>query len=224
MTVLVLSAHPDDAEIAMGGTIAALSAQGVEVVVTCFTVSDQGEARKRRRRAAEDASAILGHRIEWINDGIHDQVEEIRDFDLVTLVDREVERWDPATVVTHWEGDSHADHVRLARAVIASLRRSPERSFLQFGPNDFRTVAFPMFAPQVYSRIGSVHLKLKLQALECYQTAALGVRDLQMEAISLITRARGIEVGAELAESFRLARQTVDLRGADAIRRPNPFA
>lgn len=223
MTVLVLSAHPDDAELAMGGTIAALVAGGVDVVVACFTVSEQGDARDRRHRAAHAAADVLGHQLAWVNGGEHDQVDELRDSELVTLVDREIDRWDPATIVTHWEGDSHSDHVRLAHAAIASTRRCPDRDLLQFGPNEFRTVAFTRFEPQVYSQIRQEHLKLKLRALECYQSAGLAVRELALDSVALIARSRGLEVGCDLAETFRLTRQTVDLRASATWPTRNPF-
>jgi len=224
MTVLVLSAHPDDAEIAMGGTIAALHHRGTQVVVSYFTVSERDtNARQRRRAAAEEAAEVLGHRLEWIRGGTYDQVEEIRDSELVGLIDAEIERWNPTTIVTHWEGDSHADHVRLARATIASSRRCPSRTFLQFSPNEFRTPAYPGFVPQLYSQISQAQLDLKLRALTAYVDADLGVRKLELDAIALIARARGLEAGTELAETYRLVRQRIDVRDPNDWLMQNPF-
>lgn len=224
MTVLILSAHPDDAEIAMGGTMAALHDRGTQVVVSCFTVSErENDARRRRRAAAEEAAQVLGHRLEWIHDGAHDQVEEIRDSELVGLIDTEIERWDPTTIVTHWEGDSHADHLRLARATLSSSRRCPGRTFLQFGPSEFRTPAYAGFAPQLYSRISQAQLELKLRALTAYVKADLGVRELELDAIALIARARGLEAGTDLAETYRLVRQRIDVRDPSDWLMQNPF-
>ena len=224
MTVLVLSAHPDDAEIAMGGSMAALHDRGTQVVVSCFTVSERDQdARLRRCAAAEKAAEVLGHRLEWVRGGAYDQVEEIRDSELVGLIDTEVERWDPTTIVTHWEGDSHADHVRLARATISASRRCSGRTFLQFGPNEYRTPAYAEFAPQLYSRISQAQLDVKLRALAVYVKANLGVRELELDAIALIARARGLEAGTELAETYRLVRQRIDVRDPNNWLMQNPF-
>lgn len=197
----------------MGGTIAALHCHGVEVVVSCFTTSErEGDARQRRRAAAEDASALLGHRLEWIHGGKHNQVDEICDSELVSLIDAEIDRWDPATVVTHWEGDSHADHVRLARSAIASSRRCPDRTLLQFGPNEYQTPAYTAFPPNTYVEISGAQLELKLRALAVYAAADLGVRALDLDAVALVARARGLEVGTQLAETYRVVRQRIDMR------------
>ncbi|MGL5865274.1 MAG: PIG-L deacetylase family protein [Dermatophilaceae bacterium] len=210
MSVLVLAAHPDDAELAAGGTIAALHDQGIRIVVACFTTSETSHARRaRRRRAAADAAAVLGHHLEWIERGDHDQVEEIPDSQLVALVDALVDRWDPSAIVTHTEADSHADHVRVARAAIASSRRHPHRTLLQFAPSDYRTPAYTAFSPTTYVEISQAHLERKLRALAAYGAADLSVRPPDLDAVELVARARGLEVGTALAEPFRHVRQLV---------------
>jgi LmbE family N-acetylglucosaminyl deacetylase len=59
---LIVAAHPDDAEIAMGGTIAALVASGVRVIVADLTDGEptpHGTPEIRAQESAE-ASRILG--------------------------------------------------------------------------------------------------------------------------------------------------------------------
>lgn len=214
MTVLVLAAHPDDAELAMGGTIAALCDAGTDVVVSCFTTSERDEeSRLRRRAAAEKAAVVLGHRVEWVRDGAHDQVDELRESELVGLVDAEIERWDPQTVFTHWEHDSHGDHVALARAVIAASRRSPRRTFIQFGPAEHGTPAHAAFVPNTYVELSAAQLGHKLDALGCYVAAGMSVRPLDLDAVTVKARYRGMEIGTELAEAFRVLRQRIELVG-----------
>ncbi|GJQ29156.1 MAG: bacillithiol biosynthesis deacetylase BshB1 [Phycisphaerae bacterium] len=56
MNVLVIAAHPDDAEIGMGGTIARLASQGHDVVICDLTdgsPTPRGERAERLREAAE---------------------------------------------------------------------------------------------------------------------------------------------------------------------------
>lgn len=208
--VLVLAAHPDDAEMAAGGTIATLTDRGVPVMVVFFTVSEGDDnARFRRRDAAGKAATVLGHDVSWVEDGQYDQVDEIVDSELVRLVDALVDLHDPKIVITHWDGDSHGDHVRLANATVASSRRWPQRTLLQFGPNEYRTPRYATFVPTLYVGI-SAQLDRKLESLRCYSDAGLGVRALDVEAVRCVAQSRGLEVGLHAAEGFRLVRACVD--------------
>jgi LmbE family N-acetylglucosaminyl deacetylase len=62
LDILVLAAHPDDAELGCGGTIAKHIAMGYEVGVVDFTRGELGTRGTPEIRAEESAasSAILG--------------------------------------------------------------------------------------------------------------------------------------------------------------------
>ncbi|GAA3379455.1 PIG-L family deacetylase [Streptomyces sannanensis] len=224
--VLVITAHPDDAELAVGGTVAALTAQGTAVTVAILTVSETASAaapdrRSHRIAAAEAAATLLGHRIEWIAGGRYDQVEDLPEYRVVELVDELIDRVGPDSVITHWDGDSHGDHVRVARAAIASSRRWPQTAFLQFGPNEPRTVRHAQFVPNVYIPIGA-HAQVKARALACFRYPSQGFRALDTGAVETFDRARGAAVGTEAAEGLLLVRHRVSLDGPPTA--PNPDA
>jgi len=207
--VLVLAAHPDDAEMAVGGTIADLVDHGVEVTVAFATVSEADPLRRPQRvAAAQRAADILGHRLRWLADGRHDQVEDMPEYELVRHVDALVGELAPDAVVTHWEGDSHGDHVRLARAVTSSSRRWPQTALLQFGPNEIRTVRYHQFVPNVYVPVVQ-HLPRKIKALQQYSYEGQGFRPLDVDAVEQAARARGLAVGVSAAEGLLLNRRRV---------------
>jgi LmbE family N-acetylglucosaminyl deacetylase len=58
---LVFAAHPDDAELAMGGTIAKLTKFGAKVGITDLTGGELGTrgTKATRKREAEQANQIL---------------------------------------------------------------------------------------------------------------------------------------------------------------------
>ncbi|MEV6581962.1 PIG-L deacetylase family protein [Streptomyces sp. NPDC051582] len=208
--VLIVAAHPDDAELALGGTIAHLTEHGTEVTVALFTVSetagreDPGR-RARRIEAAEAAAGVLGHRLHWLGDGRYDQVEDIPEYRAVGLVDELVAHTGPDTVISHWDGDSHGDHVRVARAVVASSRRWPQAALAQFGPNEHRTVRHAEFVPNLYVPTGG-QLARKARALACHRYPGQGFRALDTDSVELFDRARGAAVGLDAAEGLRLVR------------------
>ena len=62
LDVLVFAAHPDDAELNIGGTICALTGQGKKVGVIDLTQGEMGTrgTTETRKKEAELASGILG--------------------------------------------------------------------------------------------------------------------------------------------------------------------
>jgi LmbE family N-acetylglucosaminyl deacetylase len=208
---VLVAAHPDDAELAVGGTIAALTDLGIEVVVAFATVSElDPERRGRRVAAAERAAKILGHRISWLFEGRYDQAEDIPEYALVREVDALTDAVRPETVLTHCEQDSHGDHVRVARAVMSSTRRLPATTLLEFGPNDFRTARHREFAPDTFLPITADQLARKVEAITAYDYEGRGYRKLETDAVELMAQANGIAVGAAYAEALRLRRQRLD--------------
>lgn len=208
--VLIVAAHPDDAELAAGGTISLLADQGIEVLVAFLTVSDRGEeARRLRTEAAARSAKVLGHSVRWLADGVHDQVEDVPTYRIVGWIDELVTDFAPTSVLTHTTVDSHTDHVRTGEAVIASSRRWPHASLYQFPPNEHRTVRHQQFVPNTYVPIAD-QLPRKLRALSEYDYAGAGFRSLDTNSVRLQAAVHGASVGVEAAEAFQLIRQRVD--------------
>lgn len=208
--VLVIAAHPDDAELAVGGTIARLTEGGVPVDVAFATVSEHAAERRHLRvEAAVRAAEILGHRLHWLREGSFDQVEDIPEYELVGLVDGLVERTRPRAVLSHWDGDSHGDHVRLARAVVASSRRWQGTTLCQFGANEHRTHRFAEFAPNLFVPMAG-QFERKLKALEAYCYEGQGFSPLDLEWVRLHAASCGARAGVPFAEALRLVRHRAD--------------
>jgi LmbE family N-acetylglucosaminyl deacetylase len=114
--VLVFGAHHDD-EITMAGTIAKLSAAGVQVVVAIFTDGCEGYPRpemkativETRRKEAEACNAVLGIACRVYFDrpdmGLVNDKQTLQD---AIRVIREVR---PDAIFTHGPEDRHRDHV-----------------------------------------------------------------------------------------------------------------
>ncbi|MGQ0571256.1 MAG: bacillithiol biosynthesis deacetylase BshB1 [Armatimonadota bacterium] len=119
--LLVIAPHPDDAEIAMGGTICLLLAQGHDVVLCDLTNGEPTPLGTPERRAAEATAAarLLGvsRRItlslpnRYLQDGIEARVQ-------VAEVIRDVRP--DALFVPYWV-DAHPDHI--AACAIAEAAR-----------------------------------------------------------------------------------------------------
>jgi len=200
--VTLLVAHPDDAEICAGGTIALLGARGCEVTVVNFTTAEYtAQASRRRRNAAERSAAILGHELRWILDGRLRQVEELPEFEVVRMIDELLADLRPDVVISHNVGDSHVDHARLARATRAATRRW-RGDLYALPPSELRIPA--AFKGNVLVDV-SEYEERKREALECFSFAG-GFQPLDLDAILAAGRVAGAAAGCRSAERFRAVR------------------
>lgn len=118
LDVLVVAAHPDDAEISIGGTLARLVATGHRVGVCDLTAGEMGTrgSEDDRRRETEAATQALGLHVRLCL-GLPDGRVEVglREREALAKVLRDHA---PRLVIAHHTDDLHPDHAacgRLAR-------------------------------------------------------------------------------------------------------------
>jgi len=117
LDILVLAAHPDDAEISCGGTIAKHVSLGYKVGVVDLTRGELGTRGTAliRDQEAKDSSKILGLTIRenlGLRDGFFKNTEE----DQMTVV-KAVRKFQPEIVLTNAIHDRHPDHGRASDLV-----------------------------------------------------------------------------------------------------------
>lgn len=128
-TVLAVCAHPDDAEIKIGGTLIRLVKLGWDVHIATFTAGDCGSAEEkpnviaaRRKKEAETAAAFIGATYHCLG------FEDLRYFDddstrgAVTALIREVR---PDCVITHFPVDYMPDHITASAVTRGSIFCAP---------------------------------------------------------------------------------------------------
>jgi len=121
LKLLILGAHPDDAEFHAGGLAAAYAREGHAVKMVSVTDGGAGHQELpferlveiRRREAAESAAVIRAESDVWdFPDGELQPTLEVR-----RRVIREIRSFAPDLVVTHRPNDYHPDHRAVGRAV-----------------------------------------------------------------------------------------------------------
>lgn len=121
LDVLVFAAHPDDAEMSCGGTIAKLISQGKKLGIVDLTEGElgtRGSAEIRLREAAQ-ATEIMGiHHRE--NLGFRDGFFKVDESHKLAIVQR-VRRFMPDLVIANSVSDRHPDHGRAAQLIKESL-------------------------------------------------------------------------------------------------------
>jgi LmbE family N-acetylglucosaminyl deacetylase len=198
-TVVAVGAHADDVELAVGGTMARLRRAGTRVVMVVLSLP--GDA-KVRRREAEKAAGILGCELRILMDDGKRRIEDLKSYELVAMIDREVKELQPAAMLTHGPSEFHRDHVLVHEACVSSQRLS-YIDFLTYQPNFCRPVPVA-FHPKAYVDISET-IETKMRAIEAHQSQ-FKCRGLGTDMYRDIARMNGRMVGVQYAEGLDVGR------------------
>ena len=162
-TVLAIGAHPDDLELGIGGTLARLARAGARVVMAVVSVpADYATRKGEAQRAAE----ILGCELRVLMDGGDcKRIDDIKNYELVGMIDAAVREFDPAVMLTHSESEFHRDHVTVHNACLSSQRLG-HFDFFCYHPTMCRPVPVA-FHPRAYVDITQT-IDAKMAAIEAH--------------------------------------------------------
>ena len=179
--LLLVMAHPDDAEILCFGTIARHLAAGGKAHLLVICGGDGGVAVRDAERAPspdalsqtrrnESLDAFRGLDLSIEFEGRRDGAIVV-DRDLISLVERVMLRVEPRTVITHaidHSGADHQDHTAIGRATTNAVRRSRSVTQLLYPEPEALGASF---TPTCFIEIGD-HFDAKMAALACHRSQA----------------------------------------------------
>ncbi|MBC8306714.1 MAG: PIG-L family deacetylase [Pelagibacterales bacterium] len=214
MDILIISAHPDDEVIGMGGTLYKLSKQKHRIhlcVVTDGTGNNKPNTKeyekisKLRREACIKSSNFLGIKsVDFLGlrDGYLDSIPQI---EINESLEKLIKKYNPQIVYTTPKHDLHADHYKVYECTVVATRPH-SNSVLRVLNYEFPTVQKSVFLPNVYVDISKEFTK-KISAFKFHKTEQQKFplpRSLQ--SIKNLAERRGIESNLKLAEGFNLIR------------------
>jgi LmbE family N-acetylglucosaminyl deacetylase len=194
-TVIALGAHPDDIELGVGGTLALLTGAGVRVVMAIVSVPADYATRVAE---AMDSAAILNCKLRVLMEGGCHRIEDVKNYQLVGLLDALVKEYQPAAVFTHGPTDFHRDHVQIYHAAVSTQRLAPFDLYC-YPPTMTRPVPVP-FQPRAYVDISSA-IDTKLRAIAAHKSQFYS-RGLSFEFCRELARINGRMVGVDYAEAL----------------------
>jgi LmbE family N-acetylglucosaminyl deacetylase len=225
--VLVVAAHPDDEVLGCGGTMARHVLAGDQVQVVILGEGMMARAGRRDQRThraalsalqqqARQAAKLLGVAGLSTHAFPDNRFDTVALLDLIKVVELEKARVRPSIVYTHHPGDLNVDHRRVAEAVQTAFRPQPGDlapvilAFEVSSSTEYQSpLAGELFRPTVYVDI-SATLEIKCKAMAAYASETRPYpHPRSLEALRVIARRNGIEVGLEAAERFALVRMIV---------------
>ena len=220
MRVLAVGCHPDDLEIACGGTLRKYVERGNEVF-TCHVangnlghmVIEPAELAVIRAREFEEASAIIGAK-ETFNLNVGDMLVNSHDPAIMDAMADVVRYTRPDLIITHNDTDYMQDHMETSRIVMngsfcSGLNHRPRAydAFSSFVPIFFMdTLAGVGFEPTHYVDITD-QIETKIRALRCHESQLKWMSDHDgidfADMVKTCSKYRGYQCGVPFAEGFR---------------------
>lgn len=219
MKVLVVSPHPDDEVLGVGGTIARLVREANDVTVTIVTKGWEplfADSQVEQVRAeARAASEVLGVKSLRFMDLPVTKLNEVAKHKLNKEFEELMSEEEPEIVFLPFCGDLQEDHRQVFEASMVALRPAVSRKYVK-RILCYETVSETHwsagniesnFEPQLWVDI-SDHLPVKLEAMRCYKSQLQKEPDARsLEAISSLAKWRGSMVGIHAAECFVTVRE-----------------
>ncbi len=210
-SILVIGAHPDDAELGVGGTLAAYAARGHRTLMVNVRVPgghNDGcpDTRGRRFDEGREAAEALG--VEMLTFGL--ERNEIRpDSRLVSMLEGVVRKVEPTEVYTQWSGDSHPEHVALTQAVMAAARHN-RYSLYMYEATIPGGITGQAFYPQRFVDISDT-IDQKIASLAAYETQVERYGPGWLEAVRGRAALRGFQMGTAYAEAFQVVKHISEI-------------
>jgi LmbE family N-acetylglucosaminyl deacetylase len=223
MNVLVVAAHPDDELLGCGGTAARLAREGHSVFMA---ILGEGITSRHAQREGADPAALnslhgcsqrvadlLGVKDLSLHGLPDNRFDSIPLLDVIKVVEKLIERWQPTAIYTHHGGDLNVDHQVVSRAVLTAARPMegrPVRELYMFEIASSTEWAFqqlaPVFRPNVFVNIETT-LPLKLEGMRQYESEVRKFpHPRSPEALTAIAQRWGSVVGCKAAEAFEAVR------------------
>lgn len=195
--ILAVGAHPDDLELACGGTLARYAEDGAEVHGLVMNDGSRGGDSRKRLREADEGARVMGLTSITVLDHPDTSLSEDADA-MVRDVEEAIARLQPTMIFTHSANDNHQDHVAVHLAVVRAARQHP--SILCFeSPSATRA-----FAPSVFVDIAG-QVSAKEAAVQTHRDQS-GKPYMTAHRVRGLAAFRGSQARTAYAEGFELVR------------------
>ena len=221
--VLVIAAHPDDEVLGIGGTVAKLSAEGVECHLLIVTDGSSSQYRnsdhlheiiEAKKLETKGCADTLGFKSIHYGEQPDMKLDKTPHVVINQVIEKVIDEVQPDTVFTHFWGDVNRDHQEVYKSTLVAVRpvmgqvvrelycyRVP--SSTEWTPDKADT----MFMPNYFVNIEK-YAEQKYKAFACYSTELREyTHPRSIQYLRETDKAAGLRVGLLAAEEFVLLRK-----------------
>lgn len=227
--ILVVVAHPDDELLGLGATMHKLINEQsceVRVIILGEGITSRSDERnpekwkeelKLHRKNIEDARKEIGYDSVGIYDFPDNRFDTVALLDIIKVIEKEKQIFNPEIIFTHHGGDLNIDHQRTFEAVITATRPTKDenvKSIITFEtPSGTEWIASSdprKFNPNLFIEIFKENLDAKIKAMESYEFEKRTYpHPRSPESLTILAKHRGVIVGKKYAETFCIIRSLI---------------
>lgn len=224
--ILVVAAHPDDEVLGIGGTMHRLIKRHgctVRVVILGEGITSRSDARdlnkwktelETHRLNIDAAQNCIGYESVGVYDFPDNRFDTVALLDIIKVVEKEKQGFDPEIVFTHHGGDLNIDHQKTFEAVITACRPMAHEhikhiiTFETMSGTEWRASSDPyQFVPNWFVEISEENLAAKCKAMESYEFEKRAYpHPRSPEALRVRAQMWGVANGVMFAEAFQIIR------------------
>ena len=217
MKIVCIGSHPDDVELAMGGTILRIIEKGNEIIIVDLSNGEPTPygSIEIREKESQQAANILGVRRITLNNKNRYIVDTIEAREELAEIFREFQ---PDIIFTHYEFDTHPDHTNASKLTEAArfyskltksnMKGNPffPKKIIYYFPNHTHLNLLPSFCIDI-----SKFIETKVKLLHAYHSQFIAKGNgIIIDEIKQINRYFGLRINKEFAEPF-FVKETIDL-------------
>jgi LmbE family N-acetylglucosaminyl deacetylase len=224
--ILVFVAHPDDELLGVGATMHKLIHEygcAVRAVILGEGITSRSDNRDQEKWAKElqihrdnieSARLAIGYESVGIYDFPDNRFDTVALLDIIKVIEKEKEAFQPEIIFTHHLGDVNIDHQRTFQAVLTAVRPLQEEkvttliSFETPSGTEWRASTDPQhFIPNLFIEVSKENLDAKIKGMECYEFEKRKYpHPRSPEALKIQAQRWGILAGKQFAEAFSIVR------------------
>ena len=213
MKHLFVVAHPDDEVLGAGGFIHKAIKNKDEVLVIILN-ADYEKTRKEMFSDIEKSHKVLGITEHSLYSYKNMSFWNENHREIVETIEKEIDRFQPDNIFTHFDGDIHTDH-KIVSYLTQQAARRWQREGYSSKINKPRALYFMEvlsstnwgsvgFVPDTYEKISADDLEKKIESLEKYKNVVRpSPHPRSEECIKSLAILRGSNIGYDYAEAFK---------------------
>lgn len=224
--IMIVVAHPDDELLGIGATMNLLISMynvKTHLVILGEGLTSRSDARDVEKWEKQllihksnikNAAEAIGYHSFATYDFPDNRFDTVALLDIVKVIEREKNIFNPDIIFTHHGGDVNIDHQKTFESIIVACRPMQDecvKAIITFetpsGTEWMASTEVRRFIPNIFINVSNENIKAKIKGMECYEFEKRKYpHPRSPEALTILAQRYGVMVGCSFAEAFCLVR------------------